>query len=1049
MVNLRSVKNQEIMSKPETYKSFLMEHYPFNLIPDPIMDDLVSCLKEEHYGTGQTIYRKGEDGGIFYIIHTGSVYELIADKNSDEIIVTLLNEGSCFGAISVLTGEPHSVTTRAKEDVGLYVIHKQDLEALLFRHPSLNKYLTRILTEKIKNLFLFFETEGIRVFEKAKSQEEKEREISFLSRIAGLMGAKEDYEKLLDTIVKEVCDYTGADVCSIYLLDPITNEIILEAAEGVEGGMVKNVKMDISQGITGWVVRKSEPVAVYDIHKDPRVHFISDIQEERLKSLLSLPLIIRGKCIGALNLANTRYREYQYSDIQSMGIIASHIALAIANFRLRKRIVAAREPFRAGSGELDHFVGETNYVKAINRFIELNANSDGHILIKGEEGTGKNLMASLIHRKSRRAKGPFITVDCESFKKDSWGEELFGSEGDLSDGTAFGFLELAHGGTILLRNIESLNQANQINLYKFLREGRFVRTHGESTIYSNARVIATVNDDLRVEADEEGGLNKDLYGLLSRDSFLMAPLRKGRKDIPILCAHLLKKINSELHKDVAGISESAMERLLSYDWPGNAVELENVLRRAVILAKEGTILSNQIFFGIPRVEKRWEFNLFLIEPIKRFFYTTRLQKGVQIAGIIIMFLIIYSLILGGKEGYNITNIILWSAGWFGLYISAFSIGRIWCTVCPFSSLGDFIKRISPRKFPLPSDMGKRSEKYLVGLILLVLWIEGITLMPVVPFFTGLLILFILLGAVVFSIIYERRVWCRYLCPLGGLIGIYSLTSSITIKANRKLCLSQCLTHDCYLGRDGMDGCPMFLHPYGVENSQNCTLCGNCVRTCRHNSLHLPLHLPTTGIEDIDIFSLPLSFLASALAGILLVENGSIFSKTSPIFRYLNSIIRIDSNILYSIIFTAAMILPFISIIFLDLLINKWSKEGIKEYLTNLPYSFIPVALLGHIALYGRKIIVEMPMIANLIIEKIGFKMRFMPIGLKGEIWIEIMQILLVVLGGAESIYLLMRIYKKSENKNLPKRTTLPIYIAMILFFMIIYIISFLTMPSRV
>lgn len=1046
MVNLRSVKNQEIMSKPETYKSFLREHYPFNTIPDDILEDLVSRLQVDHYGTGQTIYRKGDEGGIFYIVNTGSVYELIRDKNGEEIIVSLLREGSCFGAISVLTGEPHSVTTKAKEDVELYVIYRQDLETLLSRHPSLNKYLTRILTEKIRNLFLFFETEGIRVFDSAKSMEEKEREISFLSRITSLMGSKEDYERLLDTIVKEVSGYTGADVCSIYLLDPITNELILEAAEGIEVGMVRRVKMDVSQGITGWVVRNGEPVAVYDIHKDPRVHFISDIQEERLKSFLSLPLIVRDKSIGVLNLANMRYRDYTYNDIQGMSIIANHIALAIANFRLRKRIVAAKEPFRTGQGELDHFVGETNYVKAINRFIELNANCDGHLLIKGEEGTGKNLMASLIHRKSRRAKGPFIAVDCESSNKDSWGEELFGSEGDLSDGTTFGFLELAHGGTILLRNIEALNQINQVNLYKFLKEGRFVRAHGDSTIYSNARVIATVNGDIKAEKGEGGGLDKDLYDLLSKETFIMVPLRKRRKDIPILCNHLLGKINNELHKDIAGISESAMERLLSYDWPGNALELENVLRRAVILAKEGTILSNQIFFGIPRVEKRWEFNLFSIGPIKRFFYTTRLQKGVQIAGIIIMFLIIYSLLLGGKKGFNLTNIILWSFGWFGLYISAFSIGRIWCTVCPFSSLGDYIKGINHVKLPLPNDIGKRSEKYLVGLILLVLWIEGVTIMPDVPFFTGLLILFILLGAVISSILYERRVWCRYLCPLGGLIGIYSLTSFVTIRANRKLCLSQCSTHDCYLGREGIDGCPMFLHPYGVENSQNCTLCGSCVRACRYNSLHLPIHLPTTGIEDIDMFSLPFSFLASALAGILLVENGSILSKTSPLFLYLNSIIRIDPNIFYTIVFMAAMAFPFLLIISLDLLINKWSKEGIKGYLTNLPYSFIPIALLGHIALYGKKLILDLPIIANLITERIGLKMRFLPIGLKGEAWIEIMQVLLVLFGGAESIYLLLRIYKKSETKNLPKRKTLPVYLGMILLLAVIYIISFLTAP---
>ncbi|MBI5745752.1 MAG: sigma 54-interacting transcriptional regulator [Nitrospirae bacterium] len=1034
------------MDSKEIYKSFLREHYPFNLIPDQIVDDLISCIKEEQYGTGQTIYQKGEEGGIFNIVHTGEVYELITDRNGEEIIVSLLREGSCFGAISVLTGEPHSVTTRAKGDVELYVIERGDLEALLSRHPSLNKYLTRILTEKIRNLFLFFETEGIRVFEKAGSIDEKEREISFLNRITNLIGSKEDYEKLLDTIVSEVRGYTGADVCSVYLLDPITSELILEAADGVGEGMVRKIKMDLSQGITGWVIRNSEPVAVYDVHKDPRVHIISDIQEDRLKSLLSLPLVIRGKCIGALNLANVNYRDYSYNDIQSMGIIANHIAMAISNFRLRKRIFAATGVSSSKLGGLDHFVGETSYVRGINRFIDLNAKDDGHALLKGEEGTGKNLLASLIHRRSRRAKGPFITVDCESFRKESWGEELFGDDRDPSSGEiAFGFLELAHGGTILLRNIESLNQANQIAIYKFLNDGRFVRVHGHDTIYSNTRVIATVNGDTK--ADDRVDLNKDLYDLLSANSFSMVPLRKMRKDIPVLSTHLLKNIDDELHKGIMEISGNAMERLLSYDWPGNVLELENVLRRAVILANEGTILSNQIFFGIPRVEKRWEFNLFSMEPIKRFFYTTRLQKGVQITAIILMFYIIYTLILHNGTGYSLSNIILWSFGWFGLFVSAFSIGRIWCTVCPFSSFGDLLKRIKKKKIPIPNDVGKKSERYLVGLILLVLFAEGITVMPAVPLFTGLLILFILIGAIVSSILYDKRVWCRYICPLGGLLGIYSLASFVTIKANRKLCLSQCTTHDCYLGRDEMEGCPMLLHPYGVENSQNCTLCGSCVRTCRHNSLRLSLHLPTTGVEDIDIFSLPFSFLASALAGILLVENGSMLSRTSPLFTYINNIIRINPNSLYALLFIGAMTLPFLLIISLDLLINRWSKEGIKEYLTNLPYSFMPLALLGHIALYGKELVLYLPKIGNIAMERIGLRILFSPIGVKGQTWVEILQVLLVIFGAAESIYLLLRIYKKSEHKNLPKRRTLPIYIGMILFFAVIYVISFLGMPS--
>ena len=148
-------------------------------------------------------------------------------------------------------------------------------------------------------------------------------------------------------------------------------------------------------------------------------------------------------------------------------------------------------------------------------------------------------------------------------------------------------------------HVDSLNQANQIKLLNYIQEGKFNRVNGSDHVFSNARIVASVSDSI-ASSVEQGKFDKNLYNILGKNFYQLKALRNQKRSIPMLTKHLLEKFSGELHKDVKNVSDDAMGRLMSYDWPGNVIELENVIRRAVYLAKGNTVTSEQIIFGIPR-----------------------------------------------------------------------------------------------------------------------------------------------------------------------------------------------------------------------------------------------------------------------------------------------------------------------------------------------------------------------------------------------------------------------------------------------------------------
>lgn len=239
----------------------------------------------------------------------------------------------------------------------------------------------------------------------------------------------------------------------------------------------------------------------------------------------------------------------------------------------------------------DGIIGRSKEMRDIYELIDLVAASDATVLITGENGTGKELVAHAIHNRSHRKKGPFVVAHCSAYSPTLLESELFGHEKGAFTGAIrrkMGRIERAQGGTLFLDEIGDIAPATQVLLLRFLQDHRFERVGGESTLQADVRVLAATNRNL-LEEVENGRFRDDLYYRLNVISIHLPPLRDRKEDIPLLCHYFLKKYSAKEGKPITSFSSGALQALMDYDWPGNVRQLENAVSHAVILAQEEII----------------------------------------------------------------------------------------------------------------------------------------------------------------------------------------------------------------------------------------------------------------------------------------------------------------------------------------------------------------------------------------------------------------------------------------------------------------------------
>ena len=271
----------------------------------------------------------------------------------------------------------------------------------------------------------------------------------------------------------------------------------------------------------------------------------------------------------------------------------------IENRQLRQENVLLKRTLGL-SHQFSNIIGRSDVMLDVFKMIETVARTNSTILLTGESGTGKGLVAQAIHFHSLRREKPMVSLNCGAMPENLLESELFGHMRGAftgADANKKGLLEVAEKGTVFLDEIGEMSAVMQVKLLRVLQERRFRRVGGLEELTADIRVIAATNQDLS-KAVADGRFREDLFYRINVIPIALPPLRDRREDIPLLADHFLAKYNEQMNKEISGVSRQAMDLLLSHDWPGNIRERENVLERAVALEATPAILPDSLPAGI-------------------------------------------------------------------------------------------------------------------------------------------------------------------------------------------------------------------------------------------------------------------------------------------------------------------------------------------------------------------------------------------------------------------------------------------------------------------
>ena len=441
-------------------------------------------------------------------------------------------------------------------------------------------------------------------FQKAQSYQQqlsRERDrLRVVLEVTNTVVSNLNLHELLKAIAASLERVTRHEFTGLSLFDPATNQLRLHALNFPQGkGLVQQEMLLPLEGTAaGEVFRTRQPLLVGPANYD---RFQADIArrfvEEGLMSACIVPLISSNRALGTLSLASLREEAFTQEDVDLLTQVANQVAIAVENAlafqeiaelknKLREEKLYLEEEIRTDH-DFEEIVGESSALKRVLSQAETVAPTDSTVLILGETGTGKELVARAIHNLSRRRDHTFVKVNCAAIPTGLLESELFGHERGAFTGAIaqkVGRFELAHQGTLFLDEVGDIPLELQPKLLRVLQEKEFERLGSTRTLRIDVRVIAATHRDL-ARMVTEGEFRSDLYYRLNVFPIAIPPLRDRPEDIPLLVRYFAQKFARRNNKSFETIPSEDMEELAHYHWPGNIRELENLIERAVILSR--------------------------------------------------------------------------------------------------------------------------------------------------------------------------------------------------------------------------------------------------------------------------------------------------------------------------------------------------------------------------------------------------------------------------------------------------------------------------------
>ncbi len=431
--------------------------------------------------------------------------------------------------------------------------------------------------------------------------------LTCLYEVTKCLASAKNLNESLKKVVKILADYMGMTHGTVTILNPHTSDIEIEVAHGLSAEARRRGIYKPGEGVTGQVVASGKPLVIPKISEDSR--FLNRTRtrgkaSQNEMSFICVPIKNGRQTIGALSVDKPYQSNAPLEDnLRLLTIISGLVAQTVSRLQAIKseREVLLRENRtlkRALSEKysIDNLIGKSSRMQEVFEMVHRVAGSNATVLLRGESGSGKSLVAKAIHYNSPRSKRPFITVNCSALPETLIESELFGHERGAFTGAynrKIGRFEQVKDGTIFLDEIGELPQSVQVKLLNVIQEREFQRLGGTSPIKTKCRIIAATNKNLE-EAMREGAFREDLYYRLNVFPIYLPALRERRTDILLLAEHFLERYCADNNKDIKGISQPAIDLLMQYHWPGNVRELQNCIERAVLVCDEDTIRAHHL-----------------------------------------------------------------------------------------------------------------------------------------------------------------------------------------------------------------------------------------------------------------------------------------------------------------------------------------------------------------------------------------------------------------------------------------------------------------------